>query len=67
MTVRELNQGQLDELKWNYYYSDYYDEKIVSENGLPILFAGDIPDKIIFAVYAGIDFVPEDFSCNKEE
>ena len=67
MTVRELNQDQLDELKWNYYYSDYYDEKIVSENGLPILFAGDIPDKIIFAVYAGIDFVPEDFSCNKEE
>ena len=67
MTVRELNQEQLDELKWNYYYSDYYDEKIINENGLPILFAGDIPDKIIFAVYAGIDFVPEDFSCNKEE
>lgn len=67
MTVRELNRDQLDELKWNYFYSDYYDEKIVGENGLPILFAGDIPDKIIFAVYAGINFVPEDFSCSVEE
>ena len=28
MTVQELNQDQLDELKWNYFYSDYYDEKI---------------------------------------
>ena len=61
MTVRELNREQLDYLKWSYYYSDDYDPKIVGDNDLPILFAGDIPDKIIFAVYAGIDFVPEDF------
>ena len=67
MTVRELNQNQLDELKWNYYYSDNYDEKIVGENGFPILFAGDIPNEIIFAVYAGVDFVPEDFSYDYEE
>ena len=67
MTVCELNRDQLDELKWNYYYSDDYDPKIVGENGLPILFAGDIPDRIIFAVYYGIDFVPSDFGCNKEE
>ena len=66
MTVRELNQEQLDELKWSYYYSDYYDAKIVGENGLPILFAEDIPDKIIFSVYEGIYFVPEDFSCSME-
>ena len=66
MTVRELNQEQLDELKWCYYYSDDYDEKIVGDNGLPILFAGDIPNKIIYAVYAGIDFVEEDFSYRKE-
>ena len=67
MTVRELNRDQLDELKWTYCYSDDYDPKIVGENGLPILFAGDIPDKIIFAVYDGIDFVEEDFFCGKEE
>lgn len=67
MTVRELSRDQLDELKWHYYYSDDYDPKIVGENGLPILFAGDIPDKIIFAVYAGIHFVPDDFGCSKED
>lgn len=67
MTVRELNREQLDELKCNYYYSDDYDPKIVGHNGLPILFAGDIPDKIIFALYDGIDFVPDDFGCSKEE
>lgn len=48
----------------NYFYSDYYDQKIVGENGLPILFAEDIPDKIIFDVYAGIDFVEDDFFFN---
>lgn len=67
MTVRELSREQLDELKWAYYYSDDYDPKIVGENGLPILFAGDIPDEIIFAVYAGIYFVEDDFFCGKEE
>ena len=67
MKVTELNRDQLDELKWHYYYDDDYDDKIVGENGLPILFAGDIPDKIIFAVYAGIDFVEDDFSCGKEK
>ena len=67
MTVQELNREQLNELKWDYYYSDDYDPKIVGDNGLPILFAGDIPDKIIFAVYDGIHFVEEDFSCGKEE
>lgn len=69
MTARELNQEQLDELKWNYFYSDDYDPKIVGEDGLPILFAADIPNEVIFAVYSGIDFVPEDFSnkCNEEK
>ena len=69
MTARELNQEQLDELKWTYFYSDDYDPKIVGEDGLPILFAADIPNEVIFAVYSGIDFVPEDFSnkCNEEK
>ena len=67
MTVRELNRDQLDQLKWAYYYSDDYDPKIVGGNGLPILFAGDIPDRIIFEVYDGIHFVEDDFSHGKEE
>ena len=66
MTVRELNREQLDYLKWSYYYSDDYDPKIVGDNGLPILFAGDIPDWIIFTIYDGIDFVPEDFGIQED-
>lgn len=27
MTVKELNRDQIDALKWNYFYSDEYDEK----------------------------------------
>ena len=62
MTVKELNKDQLSALKWNYFYSDYFDEKnIRTAAGLPVLFAGDIPDNIIFAVYAGVDFVEDDF------
>jgi len=66
MDVTELNRDQLDELKWDYYYGDNYDPKIVGENGLPILFPADIPDEIIFDVYAGIYFVEEDFSYRKD-
>lgn len=61
MTAKELNQDQIDALKWAYYYSDDYDEKITTAAGLPVLFAGDIPNNIIFAVYAGVDFVEDDF------
>ena len=63
MDVRELSRDQLDELKYNYYYSDDYDPKIVMENGLPPLFPSDIPDWVIFALYRGIEFVNDDFSC----
>jgi hypothetical protein len=62
MTVKELNEDQLSALKWHYFYSDDFDEKnIRTSAGLPVLFAGDIPNNIIFSVYAGIDFVDDDF------
>jgi hypothetical protein len=63
MNVKELNQDQLNELKFTYFYSDYYDEKIVNDAGLPILFSADIPNWIIYALYDGVDFVMDDFSC----
>lgn len=63
MTVRELSREQLAELKSNYFWSDDYNPKIVTESGLPVLFPGDIPDKIIFAIYDGTDFVNDDFFC----
>jgi hypothetical protein len=64
MTVKELNRDQIDELKWDYFYSDEYDETITTAAGLPVLFAGDIPDGVIFAVYAEIHFVKDDFACS---
>lgn len=67
MTVKELNRDQIDELKWMYFYSDEYDEKITNGAGLPCLFAGDIPDAVIFAVYAGIDFVNDDFASSAND
>lgn len=63
MDVRELNEEQLDELKVSYFYSDEYDESIVNGAGLPCLFPCDIPDAVIFEKFAGIYFVPDDFSC----
>ena len=66
MTVKELNRDQINELKWAYFYSDDYDEKITNAAGLPVLFAGDIPDKIIFAIYDGVYFVNDDFSCSMD-
>lgn len=66
MTVKELNRDQLDELKWAYFYSDEYDDEITTAAGLPVLFAGDIPDEIIYAHYSGVYFVNDDFSCTAE-
>lgn len=63
MSVKELNRNQLNELKQNYFYSDDYDEKITTSTGLPVLFAGDIPDQVIFDLFEGVDFVNDDFFC----
>ena len=63
MTVEELSREQLDELKFNYFFSDDYDQKIVMENGLPPLFPSDIPDWVIFALYRNVEFAKVDFSC----
>ena len=61
MNVRELNEIQLDELKATYFYSNEYDYSIVNEAGLPVLFPCDIPNKIIFEKFDGIEFVNDDF------
>lgn len=67
MTVKDLNQEQLNELKQNYFYSDYYDEKITTTAGLPVLFSADIPDHIIYKIYNGVEFVKEDFFCSIDD
>ena len=64
MNVRELNEGQLSQLKWNLYYGDESIE--VPWNVIDIIESYDypdmIPDDIVYELYDGIDFVEEDFS-----
>lgn len=54
MDVRELNEEQLDELKWTYFYD---------MESWEYEYPWDIPDDVIFNHYDGIDFVDDDFSC----
>lgn len=69
MTVHELTQDQLDELKdtvfWNFLESPTSDP--VFDELTPELLAADfpneIPNSVIFRVYDGIDFVNDDFYC----
>ena len=72
MTVRELNQEQLDELKNNLYwnldgeqYGDITDEE--KQFILEALNPNDIPNELVFKNYDGINFVEDDFFCGKEE
>lgn len=66
-SVYELTPDEINELKWAYFYSDEYDNTLINNARLPILFPADIPDEIIFEHYCGIIFVEEDFSCNIKE
>lgn len=64
MNVRELNEGQLSQLKWNLYYGDESIE--VPWNVIDLIESYDYPDMIptemVYELYDGIDFVEEDFS-----
>lgn len=64
MNVRELNDEQLSQLKWNLYYGD---ESI--EIPLDIFdqiegydYPDMIPNELVFQLYEGIDFVEDDFA-----
>lgn len=64
MNVRELNEEQLSQLKWNLYYGDESIE--VPWSVIDLIESYDypdmIPDDIVYELYDGIDFVEEDFS-----
>ena len=64
MTIRDLNRDQLDELKSSYFWGDDYNPTITTEAGLPVLFPEDIPDRVMFRVFAGVYFVPDDFATS---
>jgi hypothetical protein len=52
MNVQELNQDQLEQLKWNYFC------EVANDYETPY----SIPKEIIFEHYAHISFVEEDFN-----
>lgn len=53
MKVTELNPDQLDYLRQDYNYTMYGSTAIVD--------ADDIPDRILFEAFAGIEFSEDDF------
>lgn len=60
MSVRELNEDQLNELKWTYFYQLLDEGSEVVED---ISVGTEIPNQVIFDHYDGISFVDEDFCC----
>lgn len=63
MTVYELSQRELEELKLAYFLSEDVDDEILDE----ITSWDEIPNDVIFNHYEGICFVKDDFLCNSEE
>ncbi len=76
MDVRELNRDQLEELKQNWFWDACNNAGCVSEGQEDhLLFPEDprdygyphnIPDELVMAHFAGIDFVQDDFCCSPE-
>ena len=65
MNVRELNEGQISQLKWNLFYVDKFFVEIswdmlnrIEDCDYPDM----IPDDIVYELYDGIDFVEDDFA-----
>lgn len=63
MSVTELTTDQLDQLKWNLFYGDECVDVTMNQQQQieGYGFFWDIPDKLVFDVYSGIDFVSDDF------
>jgi hypothetical protein len=59
--VTELSREELNELK-----QAYLCEKVDSPSYGELADSTNIPDKVIFAHYAGVAFGPEDFFCSTE-
>lgn len=69
MNVTELNRDELQQLKWNIYYNGeeeaFADYAALTAEERELLngidYADEIPDKIIYKLYGGIDFCHDDF------
>lgn len=67
MTVKELKQEWLDQLKINIFYDDNQQElcDILTDSEMTIIDNAetwfDIPNEIVYKVFDGVDFVKGDF------
>lgn len=57
MTVRELNEEQMENLKRSYVF-----EKVRNPSSQELADSIYIPDEVIYKHYDGINFVEEDFN-----
>ena len=62
MTVRELSEEQLEELKWS-----YFDDILLWEDECLWTCPWEIPNEIIINYYDGVYFVNDDFACTMGE
>lgn len=63
MSVYELTEKQIDELKWKYFYGDEFIENEIPNANFP----SEIPNEVIFNAYDGIEFVSDDFCSEGKE
>lgn len=64
MKVTELNQDQLDALKYNYYYGDG-DTEEGHEDEYDCL--DDVPNEVIYKHYEDFEFEADDFGCSEDD
>jgi hypothetical protein len=67
MNVRELDFGELLQLKEELYYGADICPKMTEEQKKicdEAMYVDDIPDELVFELYDGIEFVKEDFWIN---
>ena len=70
MTVQELNGDELEELRQAVWLqaNEYVDcglvPELTYEQLLIIDESDEIPDSLLYEIFAGISFVKEDFWCN---
>lgn len=59
--IRDLNQGELEELRFAYFYEMLDSNPELLDN---IDFASEVPMEKLIEHYEHISFVEEDFGCN---
>ena len=66
MTVHDLNENELEELRSRWYYQHEDDGSLEEIIGREVEDEEDIPMDIVVTYYEDTYFVEEDFFCNTE-